>query len=223
MDAAAQLLTAGAILDGEGLTDAFGHVSARVAPDELLLTPRIGPGMVREAGQLLRLRLDGEVLDGDPSLVPGEAALHLGVLAAREDAGAVARIHGPFAAAWATTGRPLPAITGQAMFLGGPVPVHETAATITDRAGADALAATLGRGTAVLMRGFGQVVLGGSVAEAVVRAVFLERTATAALRAEVAGGALAFEQTAVDAFMGAAGPRAEQVGRLWAYLAARNG
>lgn len=221
-DAAAEVVTACAILDGEGLTDAFGHVSVRCADDELLLTPRVGPGLVREPDQLLRMGLDGEVREGDASLVPGEAALHLGVLAARDDVGAVARVHGPYSAAWATTGKPLPVVIGQGMFLGRPVPVHETAATITDLDGARGLAATLGDGTAVLMRGFGQVVVGASVPEAVVRAVFLERMAAAVLRAAPAGGALAFAQEQVDAFMARPGPRAEQVARTWTYLVAQH-
>jgi ribulose-5-phosphate 4-epimerase/fuculose-1-phosphate aldolase len=72
------------------------------------------------------------------------------------------------------------------------------------------------------MRGFGQVLTGASVAEAVVRSVFLERMATVALRAAPAGGATPFDQAQVDAFMSRPGPRAEQVARLWTYLAARH-
>lgn len=221
-DPAAALLAACAIVDGEGLTDAFGHVSARTGDGELLLTPRLGPGLVREAGVLLRLDLDGEMLSGDPSLVPGEAALHLGILRARADVGAVVRTHGPFGQAWATTGRDLPVVIGQGMFLGGPVPVHPAAATVTDLDGAAEVARTLGAGTAVLLRGFGQVVAGASVAEAVVRAVFLERMAAAALRAEAAGGSLPFEEAQIDAFMSRPGPRGEQVARAWSYLCARH-
>lgn len=179
-----------------------------------LITPRVGPGLVRDVSELV-------ALDGDDPLLPGEAAAHAGIYRAREDVGAVARTHGPWGQAWATTGTPLPVMLGQGMFLGGPVPVHDSGSTVTDAEGADALAATLGDGTAVMLRGFGQVVCGATVAEAVVRAVFLERMATAALRAEAAGGGRAFHQAQIDAFMSRPGPRAEQVARAWAYLSAR--
>lgn len=218
---AEDLLAACAVLDGAGLTDAFGHVSERVAGG-CLMTPRVGPGLVRSAEELLRVGEAGQVLTGDASLVPGEAAMHLGVYAARADVGAVARTHGPATQAWATTGRPLPVILGQGMFLGGPVPVHDSGSTVTDAAGARALAATLGAGTAVLVRGFGQVVTGATVAEAVVRAVFMERTALAALRAAAVGGAVPFAQEQVDAFMSRPGPRGEQVARAWTYLCAKH-
>lgn len=221
-DLADDLLAACRVLDGEGLTDAFGHVSARLPEGGLTITPRLGPGLVRDRGQLLRLDAAGAVVDGDASLLPGEAPVHTGVLAARPDVGAVARTHGPWGQAWATTASELPVVLGQGMFLGGPVGVHDSGSTVTDADGAAALAATLGDGTAVLMRGFGQVVTGASVAEAVVRAVFLERMAAAALRAAPAGGAQPFDQAQIDAFMSRPGPRAEQVARAWTYLRSRH-
>lgn len=223
VDVAAEILAACRILDGEGLTDAFGHVSGRLEDGSILMTPRVGPGLVLGASELLRLDAGGTVVDGDARMLPGEGALHLGVLAHRPDVMSVARTHGPYAQAWSTTVQPLPVAMGQGMFLLGPVPVHDVTSTITDRPGADALAATLGDGTAVMMRGFGQVVTGASVPEAVVRAVFLERMATAAIRAGAVGGAVPFAQAAVDRFAGATGPRAEQVARAWTYLRARHG
>ncbi|MGE4427427.1 MAG: class II aldolase/adducin family protein [Solirubrobacteraceae bacterium] len=216
-----ELLAACRILDGERLTDAFGHVSARAQNGTVLITPRVGPGLVERAEELLRLDLDGTVLDGDPALIPGEAALHLGVLRARPDLGSVVRFHGPDCFAWSTLVRPLPATTGLALMLGAQVPVHDVAVTVTRPEQADALAETLGRGTAVLLRGFGAVTAGESVADAVVRATFLERAASAVLRASVVGMPEAYDDAAADAFAARRPVIAEQVARAWTYLQER--
>lgn len=219
---AEELIRACAILDGEGLTDAFGHVSARREDTTILLTPRLGPGLVSRPSEIAVLNEDGAILAGDGNLVPGEWALHVGIYAERDTIGAVVRMHGPACAAWATTGKPLPVVLGQGMFLGGEVPIHDGGSTVTDISGGRALSASMGGATAVLLRGFGQAVSGMTIAEAVVRAVFLERNASAALRAAPAGGAQPFSQEQVDAFMSRPGPRAEQVKRMWTYLVAKH-
>src|SRR6266540_1918483 len=105
-DVADLLLAACRVLDGEGLTEAFGHVSARDG-GSLLLTPRVGPGLVGSVEELLRVDGSGALLAGDPDLVPGEAALHYAVYRARPDVACVCRFHGPAGLAFSTLGRPL--------------------------------------------------------------------------------------------------------------------
>jgi ribulose-5-phosphate 4-epimerase/fuculose-1-phosphate aldolase len=219
----AQLLTACAVLDGAGLTDAFGHVSSREGGDGLLISPRIGPGLVRGEDELLGLGVDGSHRSGDASLVPGEAALHWGLMQARADIGSVVRFHGPSCFAWSTLGRPLPATTGLGLMVGAPVPVHDTALTVTTGDAARALAATLGDGAAVLLRGFGAVTVGATVAEAVVRAWFLERSAALVLAAATIAEPHTYTAAQAAAFAERRAVIDEQVARAWAYLAARHG
>lgn len=209
------------ILDGERLTDAFGHLSARGGPADLLITPRVGPGLVRDPGALLGVTLAGEVVDGDPRLLPGEAAIHLGVLAARPDVGAVCRFHGPALMAFSTLGRPLPVTISVALAFGGPVALFPTALTVTTPAGGAALAAALGPGVAVMLQGFGAVTVGATVAEAVVRATLLERAAAAVLAAEAVGAPHAYTQEQASAFVARTAVVAEQVDRAWEYLKRR--
>jgi ribulose-5-phosphate 4-epimerase/fuculose-1-phosphate aldolase len=206
------------ILDGERLTDAFGHLSARADADTILLTPRVGPGLVRDVAELLRLHPDGTLLEGDPSLVPGEAPIHLGLLRARPDLGSVCRFHGPACFAWASLGRPLPATTGLALMLGASVPVFDTASTIRTDEDAARLADVLGSGTAVLLRGFGAVTVGATVAEAVIKATFLERAAAAVLQASVVGVPPVYSEDAAAAFASRRAVIDEQVARAWTYL-----
>jgi ribulose-5-phosphate 4-epimerase/fuculose-1-phosphate aldolase len=219
----ADLVTACRILDGAGLTDAFGHVSSRDGEDGLLISPRIGPGLVRSEDELLGLGLDGSGRAGDASLIPGEAPLHWGLMRARPDVGSVVRFHGPSCFAWSTLGRPLPATTGIGLMVGAPVPVHDTALTITSLDAASALAETLGDGAAVLLRGFGAVTVGATVAEAVVRAWFLERSAALVLAAIVIAEPRTYTREQGAAFAARRAVIDEQVARAWAYLGARHG
>jgi ribulose-5-phosphate 4-epimerase/fuculose-1-phosphate aldolase len=221
MDLRQRLVDASQIVAGERLTDAFGHLSARTDDGNVLITPRVGPGLVRDPGELLLLSLDGEVLDGDAGLVPGETAIHLGVLRARPGVGGVCRFHGASCLAWSSLRRPLPAAVGFALFFGAEVPLHDVALTITDAQGADAMAATLGAGTGLLLRGFGAVTAGATIEEAVVRATWLERVATAALAAGAVGEPQAYPAEAADAFLAREQVIAEQLERAWTYLRAR--
>lgn len=213
-----ELVAGGRILDGERLTDAFGHLSARGGPADLLMTPRVGPGLVRDPGELLAVTLDGEVVQGDPALLPGEAAIHLGILRARPDVTAVCRFHGASLMAYSTLGTPLPPTIGAAMAFGGPVPVFDTALTVTNVEAGDALAAELGPGVAVMLRGFGAVTVGASVGDAVVRATLLERSASAVLAARAIGEPVEYTVEQAAAFAGRTAVVAEQLSRAWTYL-----
>jgi HCOMODA/2-hydroxy-3-carboxy-muconic semialdehyde decarboxylase len=217
----ADVVDACQVLDGLGLTDAFGHVSARVERDAILLSPRVGPGLVSDPAAVLRLAPNGDVLDGDPTLVPGEAPLHYEILAARDDVASVVRFHGAACSAYSTLGRDLPATTGMGLMLGAQVPVHDTALTITTADGARAVASTLGNGAAVLLRGFGAVTVGVSVREAIVRAYFLERAAAGALSVLPIGEPIAYSAEQAAAFAARRAVIAEQVERAWSYLVAR--
>jgi ribulose-5-phosphate 4-epimerase/fuculose-1-phosphate aldolase len=221
-DVDADLLAGCAVLEREGLTTAFGHLSARVGSDAVRISGSAGPGLMRSSADLLTIALDGTVLAGHPGARPGEVAIHLGVLAARDDVAAVSRFHGPACLAFSTLGGPLPAVIGMAMFAGGEVPWFDTQITITTPEQGAALAAKLDRSPAILIRGFGAVTVGSSVADAVVRAWLLERSARAALDAMAAGTPLSYPVAAAAAFdpdLGA--PARGQLDRAWRYLNAR--
>jgi HCOMODA/2-hydroxy-3-carboxy-muconic semialdehyde decarboxylase len=215
------VLAACRVLDGAGLTDAFGHLSCRDEHGDVLLTARIGPGLVREPAQVLRLTLSGELLSGDPALIPGEASLHFAPLRARQDVVSVCRFHGAACFAWSTLGRPLPATTGLSLMLGGEVPVYDAASTITTDEEAERVVAALAGGSAILLRGFGALTVGSSVAEAVVRATFLERAAAMVLSASVVGEARAYSAEQAAAFAARSAVITEQVARAWTYLCDR--
>jgi ribulose-5-phosphate 4-epimerase/fuculose-1-phosphate aldolase len=212
-----------AVLDREGLTTAFGHLSARAADGAIVISANPGPGLVRDAHDLIALSPDGSQCDtGDRALVPGEAAIHLRIFARRADVVSVCRFHGPSCMAFSTLGRPLTAAIGMGLFVGAQVPWFDTATTITEAEDGDRLAECLEGGAAVLLRGFGAVTVGRSVREAVVRAWMLERSAAATIAAAGIAEPLAYPEPAATPFLAASGPAQAQISRAWNYLCRSN-
>jgi len=212
----AELLDGCAILEGEQLTTAFGHLSVALEDRTVLVSGNMGPGLVQGPEDFLHVSLDGTLLEGEPRLIPGELAVHLGLL--RAGWASVARFHGPAVLAWGSLNRPLPATIGLAMFCGAAVPCYDTPRNLTRIAEGEALAAHADGGPAVILRGFGAATAGRSIREAVTRAWMLEQGARATLAAAAAGRPAAYDDEATAPFLAADGPAAAQIERLWHYL-----
>ena len=216
------LLAGCAVLEHEGLTTAFGHLSALVADGQIRISGNAGPGLMRTPSDLLTIDGSGAVVAGDPRMRAGEAAIHRAIYDTRVDVLSVCRFHGPACLAFSTLGRPLPPLIGMALFCGDEVPWHDTAVTITTSEQGAALAATLGAAAAVVLRGFGAVTVGASVGDAVVRAWLMERGARAALDAHAAGTPLRYPPGAAGAVDPETSPPARgQLDRAWNYLKAK--
>ena len=201
------------ILDGMRLVEGFGHVSARLPDGSTLITPARGLALAQEA-ELLTFGLDGGCLRGDPASAPLERWMHLAIYRARPDVRAICRTHSRMAAALGAALTSIRPTHGFGGMLGLEVPVHDETDLITDDSMGQAVAAALGDRTAVLLRGNGAVVTGGSVAQACVRAIYLEEAAWIQVVAAGAGGALPFSADELHA-------RARwydvEVARAWEY------
>lgn len=191
-DTAAAVVRAARIVSAEGLIEAFGHVGARLRDGAFLLTPRQGLTSVTERDLVLLEVTEASyvafhLVDGDPTAVPVEAAIHAAIFAARGDVGGIVRDHGPASTVFGVTRAPLAPV--HAFGAVGPdvVPVHDTPALVRDRKGGRDLVEVLGAASAVLMRGNGRVVVGSSVEEACARAILLEESARVSLAARAAG------------------------------------
>jgi HCOMODA/2-hydroxy-3-carboxy-muconic semialdehyde decarboxylase len=182
-DAPARLRIAARAVARTGLSDAFGHVSVRTSPSSALVTPPVPLGGLTDDDPLLTLDLDADDL---PAGAPREAWMHLTVLRARSDVGAICRAQPPAVAAWAALQQPLPVVNGHAALLGR-VATHPDSRLVRDLASADAVADVLGDGTAVILRGNGALTVAADLASAVAAMWLLERTAELALRASAAG------------------------------------
>ena len=174
------LWTATRILVAEGVIDGFGHVSVR-RPDQperyLMLRGNLN-APVGDDGYV-ELTLDSEpVRPGGPrpSL---ERFIHGEIYRARPDVNAVVHTHAPALIPFGVSKTPLRPLYHMCGFMAAGVPVFDirqehgmTNMLITSNALGTSLAGALGTAALVLMRGHGATVVGGSVQEAVYRAVY---------------------------------------------------
>jgi HCOMODA/2-hydroxy-3-carboxy-muconic semialdehyde decarboxylase len=183
------LVAANRILADQGVLDGFGHVSARhdKRPDRFLLARSMAPALVT-AADLMTFDLDGAPAGGDARPPYLERFIHSAIYRARPDIKAVVHSHSPAVLPFGVTKTPLRPIYHMAGFMGAAgVPVFDvrevsgpdTDLLIGSPALGQALAARLGQGLVVLIRGHGWVAAGASVRTAVLHAVYTEIDAKA--------------------------------------------
>ena len=170
-----KLVTACHILDREGITDGYGHVSVRVPGAPAFLTiANVSPGLA-SLERLIMMDLDGKYLGGAET-PPNEWPIHACVLKVRPDVMSVCHTH----SVWSTLFSVLPIKLrplhhyGKFLPAGGP-PVYEGAGLVRTVERGDALAKVLGDGPVVLMRAHGDTVVGASIEQAIQRTVRLAR------------------------------------------------
>ena len=153
-----------------------GNLSCRAAPDEMLITPTSVRYDVLRAEDIVRMRLDGMVLEG--ALPPSsEWRLHAAVYKAYPETNAAIHTHSPYATAFAAVREPIPAVLIEArIFLGGEVRCAAYAAPGTEAVGANAVPALRGRGGCTLAN-HGALAVGDDLAQAYLRAEYIEDTA----------------------------------------------
>jgi HCOMODA/2-hydroxy-3-carboxy-muconic semialdehyde decarboxylase len=181
-DELAELVTANHVLSYLGVLDAFGHISVRDPhhTNRYWMSRAMAPGLV-SAADLLAFDSDSDPLSAEAPPVYAERFIHGEIYRRCLDVISVVHCHAasvlPFGVVPSIPLRPISHMAG---FLVTDVPVFE----IRDHAGSSsdmlvrnrklgaALADTLGEKPAVLMRGHGATIVGGSVRQAVFRAVY---------------------------------------------------
>jgi ribulose-5-phosphate 4-epimerase/fuculose-1-phosphate aldolase len=159
------------ILDREGITDSFGHVSLRIPGTDAFLTiAGVSPGCAT-VNRLIMLDLDGHYLGGDKA-APYEWPIHARILRARPDVISVCHTHSKWSALFSVLKGGLRPIHMYAKFLpvAGP-PIYPAAGLIGTVERGEALAATLKDSAAVLLRAHGDAVVGVSLEQAIQRTI----------------------------------------------------
>jgi len=188
-----ELVLANHILFDQGVVDAFGHVSVRHdrRTDRFLLARNMAPGSVT-AADIIEFTLDGEAVNAQGRRVYLERFIHGEIYRRRPDVVAVVHSHShaivPLSVVGSARLRPLFHMAG---FIGRAAPVFEireaggdgTDLLISDNALGRALAEKFDDADIVLMRGHGSTVVGGSIPQAVYRAVYAELNARYQLEA----------------------------------------
>lgn len=173
-----------------GLVDAYGHVSIRVGPDRLLITPPIPLAWVDDETTLLGIDLDAAAL---PDGAPREAWLHRALARGQPAVGGICRAQPRAVAALAALDRTPLALNGNAAMV-GPIALYPDSRLVRSAEQADeVLASAIAAGSdgpgaaAIVLRGNGAVTTGATVGEAVARMWVLERAAELSLAALAAG------------------------------------
>src|SRR5258707_8504569 len=179
--------TANRILERVGLSNAFGHASARLPGTNTFLIPtRRSPGLA-EASTLLLIDTEGRVVagDGEPN---SEFWIHARLYAARPDVGGVVHAHPAACVCLTQVGQPHRVVHNQGGIFAGGVPEYSRIGLIRSRELGELLAQTLGAGNAVMMRGHGITMAFADVRAATVAACYLEESAALQLRMLAAAG-----------------------------------
>jgi ribulose-5-phosphate 4-epimerase/fuculose-1-phosphate aldolase len=185
------LVAANRILAEYGVIDAYGHVSIR-SPDDpkrFFLARAIAPETVQRE-DILEYDLDAQALDARGRDSVNERFIHSEIYRARPDVIAVVHNHSPSVVPFSVTGVRMRALFHMASFIGDGLPNFEIRKAKkgsdllvrTPQLGA-ALAKSLGKSPAALMRGHGSVVTGENLQRAVGRSIYLEMSARMQMQA----------------------------------------
>lgn len=179
--------TANRILERVGLSNAFGHASARIPGTSTFLMPtRRSPGLACAEG-LLVIDTDGRVIEGDGE-PNSEFWIHARIYAARADVGGVVHAHPPACVCLTQIGEPHRVVHNQGGIFADGVPEYSRIGLIRTRELGELLAGVLARGSAVMMRGHGITTAYPDVRSATVAACYLEESAALQLRMLAAAG-----------------------------------
>jgi len=190
------LVAAYRILAEHGVIDAYGHVSVRSDsdPSRYFLASAIAPETVTP-DDIIEYDLDSKPIDARGRESVRERFIHGEILKARPDVRAVVHNHSPSVVPFSVTTVPMRPLFHMAAFIGEGVPNFEirdaekgTDLLVKTPYLGQALAKTLGRCPAALMRGHGSVTVGETLPRAVGRSVYLEMSARMQFQAMLIAG-----------------------------------
>jgi L-fuculose-phosphate aldolase len=210
------------IIERFGLSNAFGHVSARIPGTDTFYFPtRRSPGLA-SAARLLSLDTEGKILSGKGT-PNSELWIHARIYAARPDVGGVVHAHPPACICLTQIGQPHRVVHNQGGAFHAGVPEFERIGLIRTRELGELLARKLGSGIAVMMRGHGITTALTDVRAATVAACMLEESAGMQLRMLAAAGGdpariRVYTREEAESLGDQIGPKV--VERVWEYCAA---
>ena len=185
-----QLSWAGRVLVAEGQDDfTLGHISFRLPdnPSQFFMKPQSMGLDEITLENILTIDLDGNVVEGTAPR-HSEVYIHSEIFKLRGDVHCVIHTHPPYCVALSATGRPMRCFSqAGALFFEAVSVFADTINLIRTPEMGASTAKTLGLNRALLLKNHGVVVVGASIAEAVVGVIMLEKAAMVQLAAEAAG------------------------------------
>jgi len=161
-------ITALRIIYREGLSDAFAHLSARSNDGhEMMFMPRKSPALV-QSDELFFVDFEKPV---------PQSSLHQAIYKTRADVKAIFHYHSPALILLSVLGQTVrPMHNYSAIFYDG-VPLYTGTGQVESPERAREMAKLLGGAKALMLRGHGAVVVGQSIREVCMLALFLEESA----------------------------------------------
>ncbi len=180
------LVTANHILAREGVTDALGHVSVRRPdrPDRFFLSCSRSPELVK-LDDIMEYDLECDPIDQRGRPMYFERPIHGAIYQARPDVISIVHNHAYEVIPFGLTRKPLKPCVHPACGMGTHVPVWDSRASfgdtdllITDMERGRDLARGMGNSNCVLLRGHGCVVVGATLKQAVLNAIYFKINAS---------------------------------------------
>jgi len=166
--AKSDFITALRIISNEGLSDAFAHLSARTdGGDEMLFMPRKSPALVNS----------NELFVVDFEKPVPQSSIHQAIYKTRHGVKAVFHFHSPAVVLLSVIGQTVrPMHNYSAIFYEG-VPLYTGTGQVESPRRAGEMVRLLGDAKALILRGHGAVVVGQSIREVCMLALYLEESA----------------------------------------------
>ena len=155
-----------------------GNISARLSENEILTTPRAVSKGYLEPHMIVKVNLQGEVLEAAEGYRPStETKMHLRIYNELPEMNGVVHAHPPYATAFAIKGEALDKMMmPESVIMIGDTPLAEYGTPSTEEI-PDSLMPFLGKKTAVLLENHGALTWGTDVMEAYLNMERLEYTA----------------------------------------------
>src|SRR5262245_12486381 len=156
------------IIYREGLSDAFAHLSVRSNDgNEMMFMPRKSPALV-QSEELFFVEFDRAV---------PQSALHQAIYKVRPDVKAVFHFHSPAVILLSVLGHTIRQMHNYSAVVSDGVPLSLGTGQVESPARAGEMAKLLGGAKALMLRGHGAIVVGQSIREVCMLALFLEESA----------------------------------------------
>ena len=180
------------------IIDHSGHGSARRDGESFYINSAASTRSALTPDDLVAVDLDGTLLEGS-ARPPFEFHIHSEIYRIRPDVHAVMHTHPRWSTFLTMVGAKYRPVCAQGALLGD-VPLLDSPLSVTTRPMGERVAATLGRGPAVLLKSHGAVVVGSDIVECFALAAYLEENASRQYMAMQIGDPYVFSEVEQQAF-----------------------
>src|SRR5262245_11873741 len=170
-----ELVDAIRMLERAGYIDHNGHCSARRDANSFYINSGASVRGALTVNDIVAVDLDGNLVEGT-ARQPLEYHIHSEVYRARQDVNAVMHTHAQWSTFLTMTGVTFKPVYAQGVLLGD-IPLMDSPLSVNTKPMGERLAATLGRGPAVLLKAHGAVIVGADIIECFALAAYVEENA----------------------------------------------